>query len=290
MDAAVEEQFDRVVPAPPRRQPVDAEELADRELDAKLLPGLAGRTFAGRLERLDYPSGQLPVGLVRRLREHDPALVVADHHVGDQPGPWQGRVDKADEAGLRLGSRVAGEPGEQHPVVALALDGAVSAEQTLPPQPGPGGDAQGRVVTGVDLRLHPVEAKRAEGVVGRQPDGPGGEAAPLVGLVRRPRELAHRVAQLLDRELADGAVLGEDDEAVQERLRLQGTQAHHTIAQGRVHGIRFGHAGQVIAASRSRQSGRSIRRTRGRSRWRSSWQTWRSGPSTERTGAVGSSG
>ena len=94
--AEVEQVEQGVVPAPPRRQPVDGEQAAGGDLDAELLLDLALDAGRGRLPRVDDAAGQVPLLLVAELAEQHSARWVAQHALGDRPLAGQAGVEDRD--------------------------------------------------------------------------------------------------------------------------------------------------------------------------------------------------
>src|SRR5687767_8789453 len=69
--AEVEQEDAGVVPATPRGQPVDGEQLADLDGDAELFVDLPCEPGCRSLADLDHAAGKVPLTLVRELAEQD---------------------------------------------------------------------------------------------------------------------------------------------------------------------------------------------------------------------------
>jgi len=94
--AEVEQVEQRVVPAAPRRQPVDGEQAPGGDLDAELLLHLALDARGGRLPRVDDPARQVPLLLVAELAEQHLAGGVAQDALGDGALLRQAGVEDRD--------------------------------------------------------------------------------------------------------------------------------------------------------------------------------------------------
>jgi hypothetical protein len=67
------------------RNPVNGQKSAAGIRDAQLLPYLAYRGVQGRFVGFGHAAGQVPVGLVVRVNEQNPALLIAEDDVGTDP-------------------------------------------------------------------------------------------------------------------------------------------------------------------------------------------------------------
>ena len=95
--AEVVEEEHGVVPAPPRRQPVDGDERVDADADPELLADLAHDAGRRRLLGVDDPAGQVPLGLVGQLAQQDLAVLVAQQPLGDVALAREAVVEDVDE-------------------------------------------------------------------------------------------------------------------------------------------------------------------------------------------------
>ena len=155
VDAPVEDQAERVVPAAPRRQPVGEQQVPGRHREAELLLDLAAHGQVRRLADLDDAAGQVPVVLVGELAQQHPAVRVAHEHLADRPLAGEERVQQRPEALRVAHRRVVGHPGVHDAVSGRPVQ-RHSAQHTLAAQPGPGGHPLPVLVVDVHQRLDPV--------------------------------------------------------------------------------------------------------------------------------------